>query len=44
MTFVRIPRMGMQFYANGTLKGMIDGDEFSNVFLSIWFGNSTVAT
>ena len=38
MTFIRIPGRGMQVDVNGTVKGMIEGDEFSKAFLSIWFG------
>lgn len=39
MTFVRIPNEGMRFDLNGTVKGTIDGDEFSRAFLSIWVGD-----
>ena len=39
MTFIRIPGTGMQVDINGTVKGMITGDEFSKAFLSIWFGD-----
>ncbi len=39
MTFIRIPGTGMQVDINGTVKGMIAGDEFSKAFLSIWFGD-----
>ena len=39
MTFIRIPGTGMQFDFEGTVKGMIEGDEFSKAFLSIWFGD-----
>jgi hypothetical protein len=38
MTFIRIPGKGMQIDINGTVKGLIAGDEFSKAFLSIWFG------
>ncbi|MBW4050758.1 MAG: hypothetical protein HIU85_04730 [Proteobacteria bacterium] len=40
MTFIRIPGTGMQVDINGTVKGIIAGDEFSKAFLSIWFGDS----
>ncbi len=39
MTFIRIPGTGMQFELDGAVKGMIEGDEFSKAFLSIWFGD-----
>lgn len=39
MTFIRIPGTGMQFDLDGTVKGIIVGDEFSKAFLSIWFGD-----
>ena len=39
MTFIRIPGTGMQVDINGTVKGTIEGDEFSKAFLSIWFGD-----
>ena len=39
MTFIRIPGTGMQFDLDGTVKGIIEGDEFSKAFLSIWFGD-----
>ncbi len=39
MTFIRIPGTGMQVDINGTVKGVIAGDEFSKAFLSIWFGD-----
>lgn len=39
MTFIPIPGAGMQIDINGTVKGMIAGDEFSKAFLSIWFGD-----
>ena len=39
MTFIRIPGTGMQFDFDGAVKGMIEGDEFSKAFLSIWFGD-----
>jgi hypothetical protein len=39
MTFIRIPGTGMQVDIDGTVKGMIAGDEFSQAFLSIWFGD-----
>ena len=40
MTFVRIPGTGLQVDVNGTVQGIIEGDEFSKAFLSIWFGDS----
>lgn len=38
MTFIRVPGNGMQVDVNGTLKGMIAGDDFAKAFLSIWLG------
>ena len=38
MTFTRIPGTGLLFDLSGTVKGIIEGDEFSNAFLSIWLG------
>lgn len=40
MTFVRIPGTGIQVDLSGTVKGTIEGDEFSKAFLSIWFGDA----
>ncbi len=39
MNFIRIPGTGMQVDISGTVKGTIDGDEFSKAFLSIWLGD-----
>lgn len=39
MTFIRIPGTGMQFDLPGTVNGMVEGDEFSKAFLSIWLGD-----
>lgn len=39
MTFVRVPGTGIQFKVDGTVKGMVKGDEFSKAFLSIWLGH-----
>src|SRR5579885_1632032 len=33
MAFIRIPGTGMQFDLGGTVKGVIEGDEFSKAFL-----------
>lgn len=40
MSFIRVPGSGMQVDVNGTLKGMIEGDDFARAFLSIWLGEN----
>jgi hypothetical protein len=38
LSFVRRPGAGVQVDVNGTVKGVIAGDDFSRAFLSIWLG------
>jgi hypothetical protein len=40
MTFIRMPGRAMQVDINGHAKGAVEGDKFSKVFLSIWFGDN----
>jgi hypothetical protein len=38
LTFIHKPGTGIQVDVNGTVKGMIKGDDFATAFLSIWLG------
>ena len=38
LTFLHKPGAGIQVDVNGTVKGMINGDDFATAFLSIWLG------
>jgi hypothetical protein len=38
LTFTHKPGAGIQVDVNGTMKGMIKGDDFAIAFLSIWLG------
>lgn len=38
LTFVAKPGTGVEVNVNGTVKGTIEGDDFSKAFLSIWLG------
>jgi hypothetical protein len=38
LTFIHKPGAGIQVDVNGTVKGMINGDDFATAFLSIWLG------
>jgi hypothetical protein len=38
LTFVRRPGLGTQVSVNGSVRGMITGDDFSRALLSIWLG------
>jgi hypothetical protein len=38
LTFVRKPGVGLQVDVNGTVKGIVKGDDFAKAFLSIWLG------
>ncbi len=38
LTFIRKPGAGFQVDVNGTVKGIIKGDDFAKAFLSIWLG------
>jgi hypothetical protein len=38
LTFIHRPGAGIQVDVNGTVKGMIEGDDFAKAFLSIWLG------
>jgi hypothetical protein len=40
LTFVRLPHAGLQVTINGVQKGLIDGDDFSRAFVSIWLGST----
>jgi len=38
LTFVRQPGEGIKVFIGGVLKGLVPGDDFSRVFMSIWLG------
>jgi hypothetical protein len=38
LTFIHRPGAGLQVDVNGTVQGMIKGDDFATAFLSIWLG------
>ena len=38
LTFLHTPGAGIQVEVNGTVKGLITGDDFATAFLSIWLG------
>jgi hypothetical protein len=38
LVFTRLPRMGVWVSVNGEDKGILEGDEFSKAFISIWMG------
>ena len=38
LTFIHKPGAGVQVDVNGTVKGLIKGDDFATAFLSIWLG------
>ena len=38
LIFIHKPGAGIQVEVNGTVKGMITGDDFATAFLSIWLG------
>ena len=38
LTFVRLPRAGVQVLVNGVPRGTIEGDDFSRALMSIWLG------
>jgi hypothetical protein len=38
LTFVRQPGEGIKVVVGGVLKGTVQGDDFSRVFMSIWLG------
>jgi hypothetical protein len=38
LTFIHTPGTGLQVEVNGTVQGMIKGDDFATAFLSIWLG------
>jgi len=38
LTFIAKPGAGVEVNVNGTVKGTIEGDDFSRAFLSIWLG------
>jgi hypothetical protein len=38
LTFIRKPGAGLQVDVNGTVKGIIKGDDFGKAFLAIWLG------
>ena len=39
LTFLHKPGAGVQVEVNGTVKGLIKGDDFATAFLSIWLGH-----
>jgi Chalcone isomerase-like len=39
LTFLHTPGAGIQVEVNGTVKGLIKGDDFATAFLSIWLGD-----
>jgi len=38
LIFIHKPGTGIEVNVNGTLKGVINGDDFARAFLSIWLG------
>jgi hypothetical protein len=40
LTFLHKPGAGIQVEVNGTVKGVIPGDDFATAFLSIWLGTN----
>jgi hypothetical protein len=38
LTFLHKPGAGIQVAVNGTVQGMITGDDFATAFLSLWLG------
>jgi hypothetical protein len=38
LSFIRLPGTGTQVSVNGTVKGIISGDDFSRALISIWLG------
>jgi Chalcone isomerase-like len=38
LTFIHKPGTGIQVDVNGTVKGIIKGDDFAEAFLAIWLG------
>ena len=38
LTFIHTPGTGIQVDVNGTVQGMITGDDVATAFLSIWLG------
>lgn len=38
LTFIRRPGSGVQVSVNGTLMGVIEGDDFARAFVAIWLG------
>jgi Chalcone isomerase-like len=38
LTFLHKPGAGVQVDVNGTVKGLIKGDDFATAFLAIWLG------
>jgi hypothetical protein len=38
LSFVRVPRSGVQISVNGVQKGTIEGADFSRALISIWLG------
>jgi hypothetical protein len=38
LVFTTTPGAGVEVSVNGTLKGVIEGDDFARAFLSIWLG------
>jgi len=38
LTFIRHPGMGVQVSLNGTVMGVIEGDDFARAFVGIWLG------
>jgi hypothetical protein len=39
LPFLHTPGAGIQVEVNGTVKGLITGDDFATAFLSIWLGD-----
>jgi hypothetical protein len=38
LSFVRLPHSGVQVTVNGSVKGVIEGTDFSRALISIWLG------
>jgi hypothetical protein len=38
LTFIHKPSTGLQVDVNGTVKGIVKGDDFAKAFLAIWLG------
>jgi len=38
LTYTHKPGVGIEVDVNGTVKGMVEGDDFAKAFLAIWLG------